>query len=468
MTIALSVKSISGISIPELAILLSEAIDITLVIDIKGKIQDLALSTDELLQGIGKSWRGRAWSSVASEESGSRIDEIIDNSKAGGQPMWREVNHYLNDGTLLPIRFYNFPIGETGKTLALGKDLRSIAVLQQQLLNAQQSLEQDYWRLRQVETRYRLIFDMVADAVVVVDEPTNKVLEVNPVANHLLSGNVRTILGKTFPIGFNESSAKEVQSMLAETRITGKSSTTNLRILGSELEYKMSAILIRQDNESRFLIRLSQAYGNADLHNPLLTHLEAVISNAPDAVIITNAEGQIQYVNSAFLNLAQLASEEQAVNKSIEEWLGRTGVDLNILLNNLNEYGSVKLYASSLHGSLGLVANVEISATVVQNVDPTLYVMFIRDVGRRVSADVSESSKLPRSVEYVTQQVGRLPLKEIVRESTDLIEKNCIETALTLTGDNRASAAELLGLSRQSLYAKLRIHQINDISGVNS
>ena len=31
-----------------------------------------------------------------------------------------------------------------------------------------------------------------------------------------------------------------------------------------------------------------------------------------------------------------------------------------------------------------------------------------------------------------------------------------IEAALELTGDNRASAAELLGLSRQSLYVKLR------------
>ena len=35
--------------------------------------------------------------------------------------------------------------------------------------------------------------------------------------------------------------------------------------------------------------------------------------------------------------------------------------------------------------------------------------------------------------------------------------------ALELTGDNRASAAEILGLSRQSLYAKLRRHGIADI-----
>ena len=48
-----------------------------------------------------------------------------------------------------------------------------------------------------------------------------------------------------------------------------------------------------------------------------------------------------------------------------------------------------------------------------------------------------------------------MPLKDIVRESTDLIERLCIEAALVYTSDNRASAAEILGLSRQSLYSKL-------------
>ena len=46
-------------------------------------------------------------------------------------------------------------------------------------------------------------------------------------------------------------------------------------------------------------------------------------------------------------------------------------------------------------------------------------------------------------------------LLDIVRESTDLIERLCIEAALTYTEDNRASAAEILGVSRQSLYSKL-------------
>jgi DNA-binding NtrC family response regulator len=77
-------------------------------------------------------------------------------------------------------------------------------------------------------------------------------------------------------------------------------------------------------------------------------------------------------------------------------------------------------------------------------------------VGRRLNADARPNKELPRSASQMTELVGRLPLKDIVRETTDLIEQLCIEAALELTGDNRASAAEILGLSRQSLYIKLR------------
>ena len=70
---------------------------------------------------------------------------------------------------------------------------------------------------------------------------------------------------------------------------------------------------------------------------------------------------------------------------------------------------------------------------------------------------------LPRSVEQLTELVGRMSLKEIVRESTDLIERLCIEAALAYTDDNRASAAEILGLSRQSLYSKLHRHGLGSL-----
>ena len=87
----------------------------------------------------------------------------------------------------------------------------------------------------------------------------------------------------------------------------------------------------------------------------------------------------------------------------------------------------------------------------------------IRNVGRRVRTLAPVERDLPRSVDQLTELVGRMPLKDIVRESTDLIERLCIEAALTFTSDNRASAAEILGLSRQSLYSKLHRHGLGNL-----
>ena len=89
----------------------------------------------------------------------------------------------------------------------------------------------------------------------------------------------------------------------------------------------------------------------------------------------------------------------------------------------------------------------------------------MRDVGRRLPARRRRRRELPRSVEQFTELVGRVPLKDLVRETTDLIERLCIEAALELTHDNRASAAEMLGLCRQSLYVKLRRYGLGDRAG---
>jgi DNA-binding NtrC family response regulator len=64
----------------------------------------------------------------------------------------------------------------------------------------------------------------------------------------------------------------------------------------------------------------------------------------------------------------------------------------------------------------------------------------------------------------VMDLVGTASLKELVSATSDVVEKMCIETAIRLTNNNRVAAAEMLGLSRQSLYVKLRKHGLIDSS----
>ena len=76
--------------------------------------------------------------------------------------------------------------------------------------------------------------------------------------------------------------------------------------------------------------------------------------------------------------------------------------------------------------------------------------------GTLLGFTVEQLERRVRGADQLTELIGRVPLKDLVRETTDVIERLCIEAALNLTANNRASAAEMLGVSRQSLYVKLR------------
>jgi transcriptional regulator PpsR len=135
---------------------------------------------------------------------------------------------------------------------------------------------------------------------------------------------------------------------------------------------------------------------------------------------------------------------------------------MDILISNLRQTGTIRLFASLVRGELGERIDVEISAVTVMNGGQPCFGFAIRDVGRRLRAEPRLEGALPRSLDNLTELIGRVALKDLVRESTDVIERLCIEAALKLTGDNRASAAEMLGLSRQSLYVKLRRYGLGD------
>ena len=60
-------------------------------------------------------------------------------------------------------------LGRDGPVLAVGRDLRAVSAIQQRFIDAQQAMERDYWRQRQAEARYRMLFQVATDGVLVVD-----------------------------------------------------------------------------------------------------------------------------------------------------------------------------------------------------------------------------------------------------------------------------------------------------------
>ncbi|MCF7984419.1 MAG: transcriptional regulator PpsR [Thiohalocapsa sp.] len=440
------------------ATLIAAASDIALILDKQGVIVDLAFGNDEVSSQVAEDWIGRSWGDTVTPETRPRVDALIADALADDTgPHWQQVDHIASNGTEMPVRYFAKQLGGGRHLVAVGRNLQGIAALQQRLVDAQQALERDYWRLRQLETRYRLLFRSSPDAIVILDPDTGKIVEANPAASLLLTSDSRRLVGRHFPDGFEEEGTRAIQSLIAGVRSAGRANDVRAR-LRTGSEFQVSAAQVRQENASLLLIRLSPVPGEAagTVSSEPRSRLVKMIEKAPDGIVITSQDGRILSANPAFLELAQLTSEDQARGESLDRWLGRPGVDLNVLIANLRQHTAVRLFATTIRSELGSSSEVEISAVSIHNGDQPSFGFIVRNVDRRVSADTRSDGALPRSIEHLSELVGRVPLKEVVRESTDMIERLCIEAALELTGDNRASAAELLGLSRQSLYVKLR------------
>ncbi|WP_353092251.1 transcriptional regulator PpsR [Methylibium sp.] len=448
--------------------LIAASSDVALIVDGEGIIRDLAFGNDELSKAGYQDWLGKSWAQTVTVESRPKVEALLRELGGKGAPKWRHINHPSADGADLPLLYAAVPVGSkghalaVGRSVAFGRDLRANAALQQRLVSAQQSMERDYWRMRHMETRYRVLFQVSSEPVLILDAATLKLEDANPAASKLL-GDATQRAGWALARAFDAAGQAAVDELFAAVRATGRSDTVKARLGKDGSEWTVSASLFRQEKSSHFLVRLSALRHAAELPKPSPKDmLLRLVESAPDGFVVTDLDGLILTANQAFLDLAQLATEEQARGVSLEKWLGRTGVDLSVLISNLRQRGAVRLFATSMRGEYGSTSEVEISAVAVTEGEQPCLGFTIRDVGRRLPSDARASREVPRSVGQMTELVGRVPLREIVRDTTDLIEQLCIEAALQLTRDNRASAAEMLGLSRQSLYVKLRRYGLGD------
>jgi transcriptional regulator PpsR len=458
-------KSLGEIDTDAAAELLAATADITLVIDHKGIICDIAAGSPVIAAEIDGKWVGCSWISTVTVESRPKIESLLKDAAEGHLTRWRQVNHVTDRGVDLPVVYSAVKVGQKGRIVAVGRDLRAISVLQQRLVEAQQSVDREFARLRSAETRNRLLFQLAAEAVLILDAATLRVVEANPAAMQLLGLNARKTAGRKFPDGLDQETTATVATMLANVRASGRNGEVRARLADGSRELLVCASVFREERATLLLVRATPMGADrlAEVAPGATARYLDFIAVAPDGFVVTDAEGNVLAANPAFLDLVQLPGEGQARGETLETWLGRPGVDLNVLLARLRDHGSVRLFATTLRGANGTTVEVELSGAALRDSEPACFGFTVRDVGSRLGAVQRTAPPLSRSVEQLTELVGRVPLKGIVRETSDIIERLCIDAALELTNDNRASAAQMLGLSRQSLYVKLRRYGLGDL-----
>jgi transcriptional regulator PpsR len=456
-------RSLGSLNIDVAALAVAAAADITIIIDSAGTVRDVALGGNGLPKEWTKEWIDRPWIDTVSVDSRPKIEQMLSDAAMGEAARWRQINHISTLGEL-PVRYLTLRLGNDQGAIAIGREMRAEAAMQQRLLQAQQSIERDYVRLRQAEARYRMLFEQSSEAVLIVDTTTRMIVDANPSAYRLLGATAAQLTGKSLTSLLAPESRDVAVSLLGAVATAEQVEPTTIRLANNETDHFLSACLFRQDRTSCFLVRLmTLAQSQSSSTDDSSKRLYDVLDRLPDAFVVTDEAMTIIAENNAFLDLTQLARKEQSRGQSIARFLGRPGIDLNLMMAQLREHGVVRNFATITRGAYNAQDEVEVSAVAVTEGGQACYGFCIRNVGRRLSDLQVTGRDLPRSVEQLTELVGRVSLKEIVRESTDLIERLCIEAALTYTADNRASAADILGLSRQSLYSKLHRHGLGNL-----
>ncbi len=249
---------LNGLEAGDIGALITSAADVALVIDDAGIIRDAAVCADGLAREDIERWLGRSWIDTVTIESKPKVKELL--AGAPNRPKFREINHPSRHGLDLPIRYSATRLGKGESVIALGRDLRTVSHLQQRLVEAQQAMEREYARVRLAETRYRMLFNLGAEPVVIVDGATLRIVEANPAAQKIIGGAGGLSVGTSLPSVFDAESSDTLATLLKTARVAGRAGDVERRATASSHRaFKVVGVFISTGRIRRLLlVRLSQ------------------------------------------------------------------------------------------------------------------------------------------------------------------------------------------------------------------
>ena len=442
-----------------LAGILAAACDLAFVVSGDGLI--LSILSDERGSDTPDldHWAGQQMQDYLTSESVPKFEAAL-KAMSGNMPPRRplELNHSDGGDWQFPVRYTLHAVGPDASVLMLGHDLRMIAETQSQLVQAQIALERGYEERREYDARYRMIMAQSRDAFMFVSVNDGRIQDVNASAAALLGAGRDVLVGAPVAQEFKHRRRGEFLDALLGIAGSDFDESLTVQTARSKVEITIAPTVFRAAGERMIVCRLASRDAETRNSDRLEEDLAALFQKSTDAIVLTDTRGMVLDVNEAFLKVADVTTLAEVKARSLAEFLQRGQIDLSVMLENAVRSGSMRVYATKMANEFGAQAAVEISVAYLNDRERPAVGFIIRDADRveAIRSASKGNATADQGNHNVVELVGSAPLKEIVAETSDVIERMCIETAVELTRNNRAAAAEMLGLSRQSLYVKLR------------
>ena len=436
---------------PELAqTFVSLASDIALVLDDNGVIRSIAQGKATPVAKAAQGWIGQPWADTVTGETRGKIEQMLKEVSSTGLARRREINHPSDTGGSIAMAYTAIRLGQNGPLLAVGRDLGAIAAIQQRFLTAQQEMERGYWQARQAEARYRLLFQIATDAVLVVDVETLQIVEANHAASQMFDMPSDQLAGRMASFGFERHSRRMVDDLLATTKSSTQPSEIRARLLGKITATSVSATQIRSDDAVRILMRvrsMSLPGGSADLN----ATLARLVDGASDGVVVTDSSGRIQIANPAFLKIARMPTEADVKGRELMDWVGVSDEQFASLLSQVRRQGITGRIASHLLAGDARVNRIELSAALLTEGDQECIGFTIHHVVQAHGPLADAGNDLKLAFEKLSGQIGSVPLPELLGLASAMMERHFISLAMGQSGGDANAAAILLNGNREHM-----------------
>ncbi|MGV8952396.1 MAG: transcriptional regulator PpsR [Cypionkella sp.] len=447
--------------------LLSEIVatsaDLSLIIAFDGRVTAVMINPHHPAFGQLDHWVGQNFKDIVNEESAEKFARrlksiVVPSSKS----LVVEVNHIGPTTWEFPIRYTMHRMDRDRSILMLGRDMRAIAEMQQQLVMAQIALERDYEVQREMDTRYRVLMEATRDSMILLAMNTGRIVDLNTAAATMLGAPRQDLAGGSIAQEFDGRRRGEFLESLSSIASSDSVSPVELVARRSQRRLRVIPKLFRAAGERFMLCRLEAPEQANSTQSEVSENLERLFHEGVDAILFLDQDGIITYGNDAFMKLTDSTHLASVRGRSLADFLARGLVDLRIILDNARRSRQLRLYSTKILNEFNGQISVEISATHLSDRPTQGFALVIRDASRAELLRRPGFSGGEEGMRSMMELVGSSTLKDIVAETTDVVEKMCIQTAVDLTRNNRLAAAEMLGLSRQSLYVKLRKFGILD------
>lgn len=432
---------------PELAsTVVRVAGDIALVIGDDGVIRNVAEGSTSL-RGDDSDWVGKAWAETVADSARQKVELLLQEAQRHGVSQRRELNHPLRPGAAdVPVSWAAVRLGERGPVLAVGRDLRAVSAIQQRFIAAQQELEREYWQRRQADERYRQLFQVATDAVLVLDADSLQVLEANPAAIELLG-----LAGDRLHACIEAIGLPALDELLVTARTTGRAAEIRLRVAASAVAIDLSATPFRAEQRHCLLLRARRAE-TADVEPQALREF---MGQTPDAVVVTDSVGRVLWANPAFVELCQAASELSLRGSALSEALGGDAVQWVTLLSRVRTKGIVGQATVSLRPADSPALLASVSAALLAEGDQE-HIGFSLRLDAATMAPVGSPADLGQDMGQLAGHLGRLNLQELLGEASRVAELHFIQAALRSAAGRVDGAAELLRVSAAHLAERMQ------------